>query len=624
VWRVGRRGGSVEQVFNHAPGEAQGFADAQSGPRYPGRVGVESYEWSPDGSRIAFTTTPATDAAATQRLINDGLLYDPSRMFLFNILRKQWSREPTELWVYSVQSRRERRIWRIPQAGAISWAVGLSGFVWSPDGKRIAVSYAAGISQSGGGYFNDDLGIVDVAGRTFLPLIATDSLNEWHPEWSPDGSHIAFLSWFDGFLNSSGSRSALGVVNIATRETQYVARGVAAASARLWWAAHGTAVMFQTTNPAGMHRARSGLYQVELASGRVQRFGSPDDHISDCGNVVHDQVACVRQGPNVPPDPAILDLRNGSVRVLATTNPQLRDAILGPVTELHWSNRFGVETNGFLIRPYNYVAGERYPLLLVLYGFQGRFIAGAEWLTSYPGQIFAREGFAVLLSNYPRTDGWEGNDFQRGSVAAGYGPLASLESAVTLLGEQGLVDTTRVGIMGFSYGGFLAQFALTHSSKFHVAAIGDVTDFNPGSYWLWGDRSHTLVYEKVLAGPPSGPTLANWLSFSPAFNADRVRAPVLMEYNSDEALFGLEMSTALRRHGVPVEFVIYPDDGHVFMQPVHRLSSMRRNLQWFSFWLLGKESASRDQIDRWRAMRGQLARLEKPLPSGDSLRTDSP
>jgi dipeptidyl aminopeptidase/acylaminoacyl peptidase len=120
--------------------------------------------------------------------------------------------------------------------------------------------------------------------------------------------------------------------------------------------------------------------------------------------------------------------------------------------------------------------------------------------------------------------------------------------------------------------------------------------------------------EKVLGGPPYGLTLRNWEAFSPALNAQRVQVPVLMESSAEEAILGLEMFGTLRYHEVPVEFVIYPDEGHVLTQPVHRLASMRRNLDWFSFWLLKKEDpdpAKREQYERWRAMRGHLARNER-------------
>jgi dipeptidyl aminopeptidase/acylaminoacyl peptidase len=573
---------------------------------------VDHYEWSPDGTQIAFTTRPLPDSATIRRLTDDGVLYDDTRMWMLDILRHQWRRDPAELWLHDLRTHRDTRVWQAPQAGATSWSLGIVSMAWSPDSRKIAVSYASRTSVATG-WVDYDVAIVRPAERAVSVLVATDSMSEHGAAWSPDGKRLAFLSEFNVPLNTTGSRSAIGIADLATGKTRYVARGKTGSSAeRLWWVRRGAALAFESASAGGQHRDRGGVYVVELPGGAVRRLTPAEDHISSCGPVVNERIACVRQNPNLPPDPAVVDLATGQSQTIATANPQVADVIRGEVTELRWANKFGAETNGYLIRPFNYVPGHRYPLVLILYGFQGRFVAGAEWITNYPAQVLARDGFAVLLWNYPRWDDWPGNNFSRASVADGYGPLSSLESIVNILVIQGLADAHRVGIMGLSHGGYLTEFALTHSSQFRVASIANDGDFNPGIYWLVGTQAHRVLYEKFLGGPPHGATLANWLTYSPALNANRVSAPVLMETNAEETLFGLETFTALRHHHIPVELVVYPDDSHVLSQPRHRLASMQRNLDWFRFWLLGREdpdSAKQEQYERWGRMRADLPKL---------------
>lgn len=625
LWRLSPRGGRPEIVFTHTPGEGQTYYESALGPQQAIRIGIDLYEWSPDGSQVAFVTRPSSDSGLVRRLVENGVRYDDDRMGVRDILLKQWSREPAELWIYDVAGRQERRLWSSPTAGVrFSYGLGIPSIAWSPDGHRIALTYAANISTVTA-VPNFDLGIISAETGRFSPLVSTDSMLETTPVWSPDGAEIAFGSAFLTGQDLTGRLASLGIVTPATRRVRYIARGHAGRSIdRVWWARGGRALVFETASPAGVGRALSGLYRAELASDTVRRETSGEYHVSDCSAAVRGQIACVRQNPNVPPDPAVVDLETGESRPVASTNLQVRRLALVPVTELRWTDDSGIESNGYLIRPARYRLGKRYPFVVLLYGFQGRFTLGAEWITSYPSQALAQAGFVVLLANYPRYDAWPGDDFARGSVATGYGALASLQAVVRRLGREGLVDTTRVGVAGWSYGGFLAEFAITHSRIFSVASVGDDGDCNPGAYWLVGWRGYRRFMETTLGGPPYGATLGNWVMFSPAQNADQVRIPVLMEASAEEAPAGLEMYSALRYHGIPVDFVIYPDEGHVFTQPVHRLASMRRNLDWFLFWLQGREdrdSREREQYSRWRSMRNHL---QMPVDSGETGPTRPP
>ncbi len=625
VWRVSMAGGSPELVFTHSAGARQAYREEALGPRDTSRIGVDEYEWSPDGTQLAFVTRPATDSAAVQRVSDGGLVYDDDRMHVRDIQLGQWTHEPAELWLYDVGRHRERLVWRAPRDGARSASyVGIQGLAWSPSANGLAISYSSGIS-TGNGLPTFDLGVVDLARNTVRTLAGTDSMYEWKPVWSSDGRHVAFASVYSG-LSETGSRSALGVADVATGEVHYLGRGrIGPMLERLWWVDRGTALAFEASSPAGPTHPRAGIYRLELRSGDIRRVTAPAEHMSACGQIVRSRVACIRQNSNLAPEPVLVDLDSASMQTVATVNPELRSVTLMPVSELRWTNKYGTPTNGYLIRPQDYVRGQRYPLLIILYGFQGRFVTAAEWIPSYPAQSLAQQGFAVLLWNYPRWETWSGNDYARGSAAMAYGPLASLESAVTLLARQGLADTSRVGLLGWSYGGFLAEFALTHSSRFQVASVGNDGDFNPGAYWALGWRAYRLLMERVLGGPPYGRTLRNWEALSPALNARRVQVPVLMESSAEEAPLGLEMFGALRQHGAPVEFVIYPNEGHILTQPVHRFASMRRNLDWFSFWLLGREDtdpSKREQYERWRNLRSRLAQIRHSPNERASSRRD--
>jgi len=586
LWRLDLEHKTAEPVFTHVPGEDQTIRRNGYHPSDTTPVGVFTYEWSPDGTQVAFTSSPAISKSESERFDKEGVLFDDN-MDSFTLMTEQWVRVPTELWIYKTQEKTEEKIWE--NKGEIS------SVSWAPDSKKIAVAYSAPPKlKDSMVFFNEDVGFVEVSSRSFK-IVAASEAAESQPKWSPDGRYLAYVSWM------SYADAPLGIYEVQTDKKRDL---ILDASVRdYWWSDNSNELVFEAAI-RGKRRMRNELFMISL-DGRVRRVTPESDHIDDCDGIRRNETVCVWQSSNVPPNPSIVDLSTAKIRPLADVNPQLQNIAVGHVTDMRWTNKYGAETTGYLLKPFNYVEGKRYPLLIILYGFEGKFITQAEWLSSYPAQAFARDGFAVLMTNYPPYDGWKGKNFARGSVAEGYSPLASIESGVRSLVDQGIADPQRVGIMGISYGGFLTEFSITHSKMFRVASLVDGGGYGPAAYALGGHNAHEND-ERVLGGPPYGNTLQNWLSFSPPMNANRVLTPVLMGFNNHEAFYGMEMRSALKRAGVPVEFWVYPGEGHIFTGPSHRLLSMERNLDWFNFWLQSKEDpspAKEAQYARWHELR---------------------
>jgi dipeptidyl aminopeptidase/acylaminoacyl peptidase len=597
LWRVDPDSRFAEQVFTHVPGEDQTINRIGYHPSDTSPVGVFTYEWSPDGKQITFTTSPSIDKSELDRLNKQGILFD-EKMDSFTLLTQQWLRVPTQLWIYDLEKKTEEQIWE--NHGEIS------SIEWSPDSRRIALAYSAPPKlKNSMVYFNQDVGFVEPETKAFT-AVASGEAAETMPHWSPNGQYLAYSSWL-GY-----DTSPLVLFDLASGKTREVVQG---ANAREYWWADDSRELIYQSGLRGKRRERMGLFRATLDGQPPRRITPESDHLEDCDSVRKNEAICVWQSSNVPPNPALVDLATAKIRPLADINPQMQNITVGHVTEMRWNNKFGAETTGYLLKPFDYVSGKRYPLLIILYGFEGKFVTQAEWLSSYPAQVFARDGFVVLMTNYPPYDDWKGKDFARGSVAEGYSPLASIESAVNRLAKDGIADGRRVGIMGISYGGFLTEFSITHSQLFQAASLVDGGGYGPAAYALSGHNGHEND-ERVLGGPPYGKTLQNWMNFSPPMNAHRVVGPMLMGFNNHEAFYGMEMRSALDRAGVPVEFWVYPGEGHIFTGPEHRFVSMERNLDWFNFWLQDKEdpaAGKHDQYVRWRGMQKQLAARAQKL-----------
>jgi len=166
-----------------------------------------------------------------------------------------------------------------------------------------------------------------------------------------------------------------------------------------------------------------------------------------------------------------------------------------------------------------------------------------------------------------------------------------------------------VGIVGFSRTSWLTDFMLTHTSRnLKAASSADSGIYTYGGYFRYNLAQQMKGDETQLGGAPFGNTRKYWLKYAPAFNADRMRAPLLMEYTQtpDDAL---ELFVALNRLGKPVELYCYPKGTHPLDTPFERVASLQRNLDWFRFWMQDYESKAPnydpDQYVRWRKLRKQ-------------------
>jgi hypothetical protein len=323
------------------------------------------------------------------------------------------------------------------------------------------------------------------------------------------------------------------------------------------------------------------------------------------------------EGPSIPPALFVYNVVSQRSRILMDLNRSFQAVALGPVSEVHWEDGYGRVRSGFLIKPPNYQEGQRYPLVIMAKGWSaGRFFCDTGFQTAFAPQPLAAAGFLVLLANQPSSveDVSRISDLTSypGHISEVYNWMTSIESAVAFLDGQGLINKENVGLAGFSRTSWYVDFLLTHSSlKIAAASSADSGLYNYGTYWLWNTFPGNLEdAETQMGGPPYGNTFDNWRRYSPAFNADRVRAPLLMEY-TNETEYGpvnaYEFFTALRRQGKPVELFYYPRGEHELDTPAERLASLRRNVDWFRFWMQGVEDSppayDPEQYKRWRTLR---------------------
>jgi dipeptidyl aminopeptidase/acylaminoacyl peptidase len=331
----------------------------------------------------------------------------------------------------------------------------------------------------------------------------------------------------------------------------------------------------------------------------------------------------------VPPELFSYEIKSKDLIVLERLNPQFDHLTLAKPIEVHWQTSEGFNAYGILLLPPGYEQGKRYPLVIHTKPFTNTFVCSFGNFPSFAPQPLANAGIMYLGPGVLRGHKDTGPPQKVADYTPkGYPPgLAEAafamdvwDSAVKSLSKQGLVDESKVGIIGFSRTGWHTEFILANSKiRYRAATATDNIQFSLGEYWISHDASTMKEYENAFGGPPYGATLKNWLKYSVSFNLDKFHTPLLMEemgYGISKTLNPLappitliesyEVFSGLSRLNKPVELYFYPNEDHTPQHPQARLATMQRNVDWYRFWLQGYERPNPedpDQYKRWEHLR---------------------
>ncbi|WP_129663190.1 S9 family peptidase [Phytoactinopolyspora endophytica] len=479
----------------------------------------------------------------------------------------------------------------------------VAAFVLSPDGREAAVVVRAESTGAG----EAALRVVDVCSGTVLRTLCTDvpvpTTRNQTLAWSPDGRKVLFSR------GDAGRGHWPAVVSAGSGDIRDLWQDWEGTVLRAEWAGGGARIVAQV-----FRRTSSVLVEYDLDDGTFRelcdmgmgypRFsvGGPADRIAfvsgsdgDAPDVwVLGQGAAGRTGrvapsgsPPVPrPD---VGLATGASPAeggpeatrLTNLNPQLRGLRLGEIREVSWTSRDdGTELYGLLVIPPDGASGPRRTVVNVHGGPHYHWCAG--WHGSWVdwAQLLAANGFAVFLPNPRGSTGrtWDFAHSIRGRIGAL--PLQDIMDGVDVLVERGIADQERLGIGGWSYGGFLTAWAVTQTDRFKAAVVGaGIADFR-----------------RFLDTSPMGPA---WHTFfpggdgdaagldraSPLSHVNRCATPTLVVHGERDrkipAAQGHMLHRGLCDGGVPTELITLAGEGHAIGSVDARTTLLDSMLAWF-------------------------------------------
>ena len=531
-------------------GEARRLTDLKSG--------VSDFLWSPDGGRIALLSADAESEDEEQRKKerDDAIHVDHDEKY-------------TRLWMVDVNGGEARAITPSEyQVRAFAWYRNGWAITTSPTPHEDDFARAWPVQYITEGGEPRTLW----QGVQSIPALAG----------SRDGQALA---WLHSGVHGDDSTDDLWVLTGAGEPRRALSDYV---GGLVWtgWMPDGGALLV-----AGIEGTSTRLGRLSLASGEVttvlagrtlgEGFTPTQVSVSRDGR----QIACVLEDVDQPKDIWLVQL-DGEPRRLTSFNGHLSDVALAKGEAIRWAAPDGQTVEGVLVYPSGYEAGRRYPLIVHAHGgptwmWLQRFVMSwhdwAQWLAAH--------GYAVLLPN-PRGSFGRGREFAWCNRRNwGHGDFGDVLSGVDAVIARGLADPDRLGIGGWSYGGYMTAWAIGHTDRFKAAIVGagvtDLLSFQAADIPSW------LPEEMMRAQPYAD--IETYLRCSPILSAGQVTTPTLVLHGAtDERVRlgqGKELYHALRARGVPTEMVIYPREPHIFAELRHQRDLLGRVLAWYDRWL---------------------------------------
>jgi dipeptidyl aminopeptidase/acylaminoacyl peptidase len=315
----------------------------------------------------------------------------------------------------------------------------------------------------------------------------------------------------------------------------------------------------------------------------------------------------VKQGLNDPPVLVAEDVTARSSLTIMDPNPGLKNMDLGEASVFEWRDALGRRWVGGLVKPPGLSPNRRYPLVIQTHGFlNSEFMTHGPYTTSFAARELAASGIVVLQLGYPDDD--EVRRKNQVTPREGEMQMAGYEAAIDALSSQKLIDTSKIGIIGFSRTVYHVMVVLT-KSRFNFAAASTADGVNLGYLQQLTEVDTTGVSGEaitMIGASPVGEGLKRWLLRSPEFNMDKVHTPLRIEAHGPGSLIDAwEPYALLRMLHRPVEIILLNTNEHVTTNPATRVVSQGGSVDWFRFWLQGYEdpdSAKAEQYKRWEGL----------------------
>ncbi|HEX5702200.1 MAG TPA: S9 family peptidase [Pyrinomonadaceae bacterium] len=533
-------------------GEAEQITDV--------KTSVSNFEWSPDGKWFAFTMA---DAKAEDEEKNDKGRND-----------FRWVDENLKLArLYVIPVQKDANGKREPKKLTTdNYHVG--GFDWAPDGSRIVFSHVK--SPIANDWTTSDVSIVEVASGKTTVFVNTPAAED-SAQFSPDGKWIALT------ISDNPPRWAqsglIQVYSVAGGQPKALAASHDGQPNMAGWSADGKRIYFSEAKGTGTQ-----LYAIDVAANKIEEIKSSTAvygafNLNQSGTMF----AFVRQTSDTPSEVFVAPVTTFAPVQVSQAHSAMKLPAVGKTEVLTWKSADGREIEGLLTYPVGYQAGQKVPLILNVHGgpagvFQQSFLGGRG---AYPLATFSAKGYAILRPN-PRGSSGYGTEFRRANAKDwGGADYQDLMTGVDKVIAMGVADPERLGVMGWSYGGFMTSWIVTQTQRFKAASAGaPVTNL-----MSFNGTTDIASFVPDYFGGQSWEIIEAYQKHSAMFNVKGVKTPTMIQHGEADVRVpisqGYEFYNALKAQGVPTRMLVLPRQPHGPNEPKMQVAAMQANLEWF-------------------------------------------
>ena len=546
-------------------GEARKITEAPNG--------VEQFAWRPNGQEIAYVTSDEPENKKEIEKHHDAFEVGDNDFLATEAAL------PSHIWIIAAEGGKAKRLtsgaWSLPKSAPPSSPA--SPISWSPDGKWLLFTRQEHPHQ--GDADLTTLQVLNVDTGEIRKLTKHEKFESFGL-FSPDGSRVAYWYPRDGDPNNENE---IFVTQTAGGDGSDATRSIDRDLQRVLWMPDGNSLL------VGGHDGTQTAFWLQPLAGAAKKLPLGDVSPSwlfwvDAFVGHKGQIAFTGLTPTQPSELYYMASANDPPRRLTDFNHEIASLALGKAERFEWKGPDGFQEDGVLFYPPDFQKDRKYPLVLIIHGGP---TSSTTTQFSFLSQLMAMHGYVVFSPNYRGSDNL-GNAYQRAIWNdAGDGPGRDVIAGIDELKKRSFIDASKIGVTGWSYGGYMTSWLIGHYQIWKAAMAGaPVTDMYDEYNLADGNVSARYGFK---GSPYVGNNLADYRAQSPITFAAQMKTPTLIMHDTGDARVtitqGYSLYHALKDNGVPVKFIAYPVAGHFPGDPVRAMDVDRRWVEWMDQYL---------------------------------------